>query len=173
MKMGESEGLATYHRRFQANFASIVECATRAGKADTIPDDEMQATHFVYTLSSSYRQYKECVMREIVEKPKTLQKAYESTYNFGPNARERPFEGERRVAFKVSPRKDTTGRGRGGRGGRGRGGRGNCAICDSPDHWKNECPKRGKLDNNEDANIEKAIKEVRFKPEAGATKGSN
>ena len=44
--------------------------------------------------------------------------------------------------------------GRGGRGGRGRGGRGRggrgmglnggdgCRVCGSPDHWKNECPRR-------------------------------
>ena len=162
LEMGESESIANFFRRFTASLASFRECASRAGKEETMPDDEQQSIHFVMQLSVNYGAFKDNFRRGMISpKPTTLQEAYERICNFGPG-RSTFAEPRHRGVFVTRG-----GRG-GGRGGPGRGfgggrggfggGRGACAICHQYGHWKNECPQ-AKSGGDED--VSKAVEQVK------------
>jgi len=162
MRMGDTETIENYYRRFRGMLASLTQAALAAGKVNLIPDDKMQAIHFIYTLSASYSEFKLAYDRNMLdEKPDTSADAYEAAIDFGLDERpsNRRDRSNRMNVFVVEKRGGGRGRGRGrgeGRGGRGFGrGRGNCAICKKPGHWKNECPER-----QEHEDIAKAVKEV-------------
>lgn len=148
IEMGESESIANFMRRFNASLSSYRECASRAEKEETLPDDEQQSIHFIMQLNAQYGAFQDTFKRGmIVPKPATLQEAYERVCIFGIGRSHEYREPRHRGVFH------TRGGGRAGRGGRGShgrghrggtsfGGRGSCAICHEYGHWKNECPHK-------------------------------
>jgi len=173
LEMGETESIANFFRRFSASLSSFRECASRAGKEETMPDDEQQSIHFVMQLSANYGAFKDNFRRGMISpKPTSLQEAYERICNFGPG----------RSSFDVKELKHrgvfvTRGGRGGGRGGPGRGsgrggfggGRGACAICHQYGHWKNECPQR-KGDGDEE--VSKAVEHVKEEKKASVSFGA-
>jgi len=163
----------------------MTQAAKLAGKEASVPDEKMQAIHFVNTLSTNFSEYKNAYDRNMLKaKPNTVEEAYQEAVNFGADKRhygkkntDTPAGGATRAGVFVAT--DKAGGGRGGRGrgnrggnggGRGTGGngkgsaggtfkkRGRWAICNEEGHWKGECPQREK--SNSDADLDKAIKEA-------------
>lgn len=173
MKMNEhGELLDNYFNRFNAILIGLSQAAIRAGEAAAYPSDQMQALHFVNTVSQPFQPYGVSMSRKILDKPKTLQEAYEAIVEFGPTKGTR-LEPRAVGAFVARGR---GGRGyRGGQGGRtggrgngrygGRGGRGACVLCHEYGHWKNECPlntdHKPNDKPNDKADIDKAIQEIK------------
>lgn len=183
VRMNDSETIESYHRRFRSIVAGMTQAAKLAAKEASVPDEKMQAIHFVNTLSTNFSEYKNAYDRNMLKaKPNTVEEAYQEAVNFGADKRQYkrqtdlPTGGATRAGVFVAT--DKVGGGQGGRGGRGRGNRGSgggrgtggggaggaqkkrgrCVICNEEGHWKNECPQREK--SGSDADLDKAIKEA-------------
>ena len=182
VRMNDSETIESYHRRFRSIVGGMTQAAKLAAKEASVPDEKMQAIHFVNTLSANFSEYKNAYDRNMLKaKPNTVEEAYQEAVNFGADKRQysarktdSPAGGGTRAGVFVATDKVGGGRGGGrGRGSRGNGGgrgtggggaggahkkRGRCVICNEEGHWKNECPQREK--SSSDADLEKAIKEA-------------
>jgi hypothetical protein len=162
IRMGETESIENYNRRFRGMLASLTQAARVAGQEGSVPDDRMQAIHFIYTLSAAYSDFRLAYDRKQLKEdhiPDTAVKAYAEAIDFGTNRRansqmDRPT---RAGVFAATKR----GGGRGGRGrgddrrGRGEGFRGICFGCNKPGHRKQDCPEQKERDD-----IARAVKEV-------------
>lgn len=176
------ESLPVFRRRLEGLWQGLQESARNAKKEDKLPDEEMQAMHFLSRLNAKYADLNLNIDRGIIERPNTFLKAYEDAANWkfqtslssdGGSNHRGVFATWRGGGRDGGGGRSARGRGRGGRdnprGGGGGRGRGGCHVCGSQDHWRNECPNR--KDETEADEIKATVKEAKKSSSDSAQKG--